>query len=69
MAGAYAEAVEHRIMLGVMGVEWPPPEEEEDIEMEDDEEEEDEEDDKKPVYCPLGAARMAAGERAALLAC
>ena len=66
MAGAYAEAVEHRIMLGVMGVEWPPQEEEEDIEMED--EEEDEEDDKRPVYCPLGAARMAAGQRAAALA-
>ena len=60
IAGAYAQAVEHRIMLGVLGVVWPPAGEEEDIENEEEEEEEDE-DNPEPKYCPLGAARIAAG--------
>ena len=50
-------------MLGVIGVKWPPSVEQAEIEIEGEEEEEEEEEvDKKPSYCPLGAARMAAGQ-------
>eukprot|EP00873_Tetraselmis_striata_P015149 jgi/Tetstr1/435413/TSEL_024322.t1 len=60
LAGGFAQGVEHRVMLGVLGVPWPPPEEDEeegDLLLE---EEDADDDEPKPKYSPLGVARDAA---------